>query len=73
MELSQKISHPIAREAIGLFPFCDTTLHKLIEIVFATVFFDRVIKSGSPRSFQSLAMTGGGVGVNIPHLANMPS
>ena len=73
MELPQKISHPLAREAIGLFPFYETIILKLLEIFFATVCFDHVIKSGSPRSFQSLAIAGRGVGVNIPHLVNIPS
>ena len=73
MELPQKTSHPLAREAIGLFPFYETIILKLLEIFFAMVCFDHVIKSGSPRSFQSLAIAGRGVGVNIPHLVNIPS
>ena len=73
MELPQKTSHPLASEAIGLFPFYETIILKLLEIFFATVFFDHVIKSGSPRSFQSLAIKGRGVGLNIPHLVKIPS
>ena len=74
MELPQKTSHPLAREAIGLFPFYETIILKLLEIFFATVCFDHVIKSGSPRSFQSLAIAGRGIGVNIiPHLVKIPS
>ena len=74
MELPQKTSYPLAREATGLFPFYETIILKLLEIFFATVCFDHVLKSGSPHPFKFLAIAGRGIGVNIiPHLVKIPS